>query len=125
MWVYEQALRCEMVASSHVCQPNHNYVHSDNNIHVAVSLQVHVLHACQCLFYPKGLSYSIIHRVVATQFSQKFIIYLYSICLISTSAVMPPSHEILIYRSYVLFLIHTRDLDYTAGACISSETVEQ
>ena len=77
--VGEQALRCEMVAPSYMCQPNHVsmcFVYTVI-IHVAVWLQV----CCTVSAPQRDLSYSIIHRLVSGTHSFHEIMYLYSIYL--------------------------------------------
>ena len=70
--VGEQALCCEMVASSYVHQPYHSYadfmfrLHSDPTHAIVVA---GVLHCVWSELPTKGIPYSIIHRLVATQFS--------------------------------------------------------
>ena len=84
--VGEQALRCEMVASFYVHQPNHSYADSCFVyiviLHVLLWLQVHCTVSGQS--YPtKGLPYCIIHSLWPHSFYK--IMYLYSICLVSTT----------------------------------------
>ena len=68
----ERALRCEMVASFYACQPNHSYVdclfrfHSDLTRGLVVA---GVLHCARSELPTKGVLWSIVYRLVATQFS--------------------------------------------------------
>ena len=83
--VGEQTLRCEMVASSNMYQPNHSYVdfmfhlHSDP-IHVIVVAGV--LHCLVRATSPR--EYPTVLLVGLWPHSFCKIMYLYSICLVST-----------------------------------------
>ncbi len=69
----EQALRCEMVVSSYVCQPNHSYadsmfrLRSDPTRGCVVAGVLHSVWS-ELPHHTKGLPYSSIHRLVTTQF---------------------------------------------------------
>ena len=65
----EQALHCEMVASSFVCQLNHSYAESMFRLHSDHTRGCVVAGVLLSVYPTKGLPYSIIHRLVATQFS--------------------------------------------------------
>ena len=68
----ELALRFETAASFYVCQPNRSYadfmfsLHSDPTCAIVVA---GVLHESGQSYPTKGVTYRIIHRLVATQFS--------------------------------------------------------
>ena len=80
----EQALCSEMVASSYVCQPNHSsmfHLHSD---HTRGCVVVGVLHSVWPNYPTKGLPYSI-NFIGLWPHSFHKIMYLYSICPVSTT----------------------------------------
>ena len=80
--VGEQALCCETMASSYVCQPNHSYsdrLHSDHTHAIVVAGVQHSIwselpHQGNTLQYLTRLQPHCFHKIM----------YLYSICLVST-----------------------------------------
>ena len=78
----EQALHYEMVASSYVCQPNHSYAES--------MFRLHSDHTCGCVvagvlsdYQPRD--YPTVLFIGLWPHSFHKIMYLYSICLVSTT----------------------------------------
>ena len=107
----ERALCCETMASSYECQPNHTYtdlmfrLHSDCTRAIVVAGVLHSIwselpHQGNTLKY---YSLACGHVVIKSYTCTAFVWYL-------LHAMMPPSHNIsaiLMYRSNVLFLIHS------------------
>ena len=76
----EQALHCEMVASSFTCQPNHSSMfclHSDHTRGRVVAAVLHSIWPTNARDYP-----AVLFIGLWPQFHK--IMYLYSICLVST-----------------------------------------
>ena len=70
--VGELALRFEMVASFYVCQPYHSCSHFMFSLHSDPTRAIVVTGMLHCVWSElprQGVPYSIIHRLVATQFS--------------------------------------------------------
>jgi hypothetical protein len=111
--VGEQALCCEVVASSYMCLPNHSYadsifrLHSDHTCGCVVAGC-----AAQCLVRTTPpRDYPTVVFIGLWPHSFHKIMYFYSVCLVSTiRAMTPPSQNvsaILTYRGYVRTLPNT------------------
>ena len=117
--VDEQALHCEMAVSSYVCQPNHSYaesmfrLHSDHTRGCVVAGVLPIHSVCMTRTTPPR-DYPTVLFIGLWPHSFHKIMYLYSICLVSTiCAVTPPSHSISSILTYILFLMHSWCHDMT------------
>ena len=110
--VGKQALHCEMVASSYVHQPNYSYANFMFRLHSDLKCTIVVADVMHSVWPEPPQQGNTLQGWGSWPHSSHKIMYLYSICLASTTGcdATIAQHNLsatLTYRSYVLFLIHS------------------